>query len=259
MAQGTTHHCHGRGGRRLLFAMAVLLCVLANAATSDAVVVAPHALYLDHQSRSGVFYVHNPGDTPVEIEVELVFGYPVSDDQGVVRIAYFPDRDPDALSAARFVRALPRRALVPPGRRQAIRLLAQPPPGLPDGEYWSRILVTARSTELETEALDGQENLQVGLRTATRVVTSLAYRKGPLQTGVDVDGFDTRLVDDHLVVDVDMERLGEAAYLGRLEVILRDSEGNRRDIASENVLDAAPVLLMREVELGPSSKSWNDP
>jgi len=208
----------------MLFAFVVLWCA-APMPRAMAALVAPHAIFIDHQTRSGVFYVHNPSHEPVEVTVDLVFGYPASDESGVVRVVYFPEPDPEAPSAAGFVRALPRRMIVPPGKRQAVRLLARPPAGLPDGEYWSRIMVTSQAQSISTTAVDGSGNVRVGLRTATRTVTSLNYRKGELATDVAVRSFTAELHEHGVIVDVDLERRGTAAFLGRMEIQLIDAQG----------------------------------
>jgi hypothetical protein len=198
-----------------------LLGVLA----AQAAMVAPHAVFMDHRTRSGVFYIHNPGTEPIEAEIELRYGYPVSDENGRVRVALVENPGAAAPSAAAWIRALPRRVVVPAGQRQAIRLLARPPAGLPDGEYWSRIIVTA-SEQAPATAVDGAGQIQVGLRMATRTIISLSYRKGAVHTGVQLRGFDAIHLGDSLLVGVKMTRDGNAAYLGRLQLDLIDGDGN---------------------------------
>lgn len=209
---------------------------------ASAAIVAPHALFLTHESRTAVFYVHNPGHKPLEVDVELQFGYPMSDADGVVRVALFPDPGPDEPSAAEWIKALPRRMVVPPGKRQAVRLLARPTAALPDGEYWSRILVTSREQQ-DVQEVAGSPGVQVGLTLATRTITSLMYRKGELATDVYLRD----LKVENGVVSVDMERLGNAAYLGRLEVTLHDAEGSELWRFDRSV--AVYYELLRKIQL----------
>jgi hypothetical protein len=216
----------GWKGFRTKIAGAICAAVLSfPVMRAEAALVAPHALFMNHETRSGVFYVHNPSDVPIEVDVDLVFGYPVSDDEGRVRVVYFPDADPDAPSAARWTRALPRRVVVPPGQRQAVRLLSRPPAGLPDGEYWSRILVRSQAQQIESSEVGQGSGLRVGLRAVTRTVTSLNYRKGELRTAVVLRRFDHWNLGDKLVAEVDLERRGNAAFLGRLQLSLVDQAG----------------------------------
>lgn len=207
-----------------LVRLAVLALLMAHAVAASAVVVAPHAVFIDHRTRAAVFYVQNPDDVPAEVTVELVYGYPVSDESGGVRIELIPDPPADAPSAARWVRALPARCVVAPGARQAIRLLAQPPAGLPDGEYWSRIIITSRGGEPPVAAT-GDGAVKVGLTLEMRTITSLIYRKGEVTTGVSLAGFAARVAGDSLVTDVRLGRSGSGAFLGTVLFTMADTGG----------------------------------
>jgi len=198
-----------------------------GARPADAIVLAPHALFLDHHSRSGVLYVHNPGDSPEEVTVELQYGYPASDSAGGVHIELIPEPSPEAPSAAGWVRALPQRMRIAPGARQAVRLLAQPPAGLKDGEYWSRIIVSSRAAQ-PPAPVSADASVRVGLTLEMRTITSLAYRKGPLSTGVALDDFAIDPPSDTLVAAVRLSRRGNAAYLGKIEFTLTDAQGREQ-------------------------------
>jgi P pilus assembly chaperone PapD len=210
-----------------LVVLAVCGLLGAGASPVDAVVLAPHALFLDHHSRSGVLYIQNPGDSPEEVSVELEYGYPASDSAGGVHIELIPEPPAEAPSAAGWVRALPQRMRIAPGSRQAVRLLAQPPPGLKDGEYWSRIIVSSRSAQPPVPVA-ADASVRVGLTLEMRTITSLTYRKGPLTTGVVLDDFAIDPPGDTLIAAVRLSRRGNAAYLGKIEFTLTDAEGRER-------------------------------
>jgi len=222
--------CAGNGTttrrREGLSALGVLVLTIGLSSVANAVVVAPHAVFIDHRTRAAVFYVQNPDDAPAEVTVELVYGYPVSDENGGVHVELIPDPPADAPSAARWVRALPARCVVAPGARQAIRLLAQPPAGLADGEYWSRIIITSRSGQPPVPAT-ADLAVKVGLTLEMRTITSLIYRKGAVTTGVHLDSFAARVAGDSLRADIRLGRSGGGAFLGTLVFALRD-DGDRR-------------------------------
>ena len=209
--------------RRIAILGAALL-LAGGAATATATVVAPHALFIDHRTRSGVLYIQSQGDAPEEVSVALEFGYPVSDSLGGVRIQLIEEPGPDEPSAAGWVRALPARAVVAPGARQAVRLLALPPAGLPDGEYWSRVIVASRTAEPPVSA-SSDASVRVGLTLEMRTITSLTYRKGQVATGVRLDGFAAGIRGDTLDCDLRLARTGNAAYLGQLALVLTAEAG----------------------------------
>lgn len=212
--------------RVLLGARAVVLVLLMMGVfpvLGDAVLVAPHALFISHDEQTGQVYLVNQDDAPEEVSVELRYGYPATDSTGTIGIRFVDVPGQDDPSAAEWLRAFPRRARIEPGQRQRVRIQASPPPDLPDGEYWSRLVVTSRSVEpLAVAAADPA--VRAGVTIELRTITSVAYRKGDVHTGVRLDGFDASIVNDSLEVWVQLTREGNAAYLGTIRFELLDTE-----------------------------------
>lgn len=189
---------------------------------ADAVLVAPHALFLGDRNRTGEIYLVNQGTLPEEVTIALQFGYPETDSAGSMRIRLMDDPPPDEPSAAAWLRAFPRRVRVEPGQRQVVRIQAAPPAGLPDGEYWSRLIVTSQQSQPPT-ALANDSAVQAGVTFALRTITSVTYRKGAVATGVTMDSLSSRLDGDSLETWIGLTRHGNAAFLGTLRFELRDS------------------------------------
>ncbi len=205
--------------RRLPVALAgAILGSLLWPILADAILVAPTAVFIDHRSRSGEVYLVNRGNDPEEVSVELKFGYPDADSTGDVYIHFFDSLPAGAPSAAGWVRAYPRRVVVPPGAQQLVRLMATPPAGLPDGEYWSRIVITSRQAAPAVQVTDSGVRAQINVE--MRTVISLMYRKGEVQTGLVLNDFRAELRGDSLVVWMDLARSGNAAWLGTARVSL---------------------------------------
>jgi len=175
--------------------------------------VAPHAVYVDHSTRSASITLYNPGATSVEIAISSIFGYPITDSAGQLAL-FTPDSlDPSMPSAAAWIEAFPKRMLIAPLQRQTIRLLARPPQGLPDGEYWSRIVISAKGgTVPVTEADTGE--IRIGLSLEVRTIIPLTYRKGALKTGLQVSDIQAAPSADSLTVRARLVRQGTAAYIG---------------------------------------------
>lgn len=266
--------------------IASLGCV--SAALAQSIVVAPHAVFIDHRSRSAVIHLYNPSDEPGEVSISFLFGYPASDSAGNVYIRFVEEPEPGTPSAAGWIRAFPRRLVVAPGQRQAVRLLVQPPADLPDGEYWTRLLVTSRATTPPVAIQDTA--VRAGLTLEVRTAIPVTYRKGSLTTGVEITTLESAVEGDSLVLRLGMARKGTAAYLGTLELALRDAAGavkaewvqpvavyydllrritlpvaglpagtynlevrldtNRTDIGRELVIPAPPIFRVVQVGLG---------
>jgi P pilus assembly chaperone PapD len=209
--------------RRLLAGTALALAATAAVPLLlEAILVAPHAVFMDHRSRTGQLFLVNTGTEPEEVTIDLRFGYPTADSTGAVYIRFVDEPGPEHPSATGWIRAFPRRTVVRPGERQVVRLLAQPPAQLDDGEYWSRIIVASRPAAGGAAADSAvRANVTVELRT----VISLSYRKGVVRTNAVLSGLDASVAGDSLVVWAQLDRGGNAAFLGTAEVALVDAAG----------------------------------
>lgn len=186
-----------------------------------AVLVAPHAVFMSDRNRAAELTLVNTGTEPEEVSIALVFGYPDNpdDDSTRIEVRLFGDTASHPQSAAGWIRAFPRRTIVPPGQRQIVRLLATPPRDLPDGEYWSRILVTARGARIPVAAAD--DGASAGLTLEVRTILSLNYRRGNVEPPVvDLDGLTLTQHGDSLLASVWIRREGNAAILGQLHLDL---------------------------------------
>ena len=209
--------------RRALRFISLLLC----AARLDAqgVVIAPHAVFIDGRARSGSVLLYNPNTDPVEVSISLLFGYPVTDSVGRIVLRTIDRPDSTLRSAVDWIQAFPRRLTVPPLERQTIRLLALPPPGLPDGEYWARLVIAAKGGQVPVTGAADTAAVKVGLTLEVRTIIGVYYRRGAVRTGVAISNLRTALAGDSLVVWSHLVQQGNAAYIGTVQGALVDSAG----------------------------------
>jgi P pilus assembly chaperone PapD len=198
--------------RRVLLALLLALGI-ARAGEAQGVVVAPHAVYLDHRTRSASITLYNPGSDPAEVTISSMFGYPVTDSVGHFMLLTPDSVDASMPSATAWIEAFPRRMTIPPLQRQTVRLLARPPQGLPDGEYWSRVMISAKGGAVPVTGADST-GIAIGLTLEVRTIIPLIYRKGQLTTGVVLSNLRAQTVGDSLAVRVRLERQGTSAYIG---------------------------------------------
>jgi hypothetical protein len=207
--------------RVLLRGVLIALGLTGLPALVEGVLVAPHAIFIDHRTRTGQVHLLNTGSEPEEVEIQLQFGYPDTDPAGNIFVRLIEDPDSGAPSAASWIRAFPRRLMLPPGGRQVVRLLATPPADLPDGEYWSRLIVTSRGGHIAMAG--GDSTVSAGVTLEIRTIISVTYRKGEIQTGINVTELDTRVVNDSLIAWLGLERSGNGAFLGQVTFDLRNA------------------------------------
>ncbi len=208
---------------------ALTLALLAAAglvaqARAQGVVVAPHAVIIDHRARSAAITLYNPGSSPTEVTISSFFGYPVTDSAGEFELAT-PAPATGLPSAADWIDAYPKRMIVGPLEHQTVRLLVRPPAGLSDGEYWSRLLISARGGRVALAPDSTPAGISVGLDLEVRTVIPVQYRKGSVTTGVRLDALRSAVEGDSLAVRTHLVRTGNAAFLGTIRLSLLGPDG----------------------------------
>jgi len=200
------------------------LLVLAGAPlTAQGVMVAPHAVFIDHNQRSGSVLLYNPGTEPVEVTISTIFGYPTTDSIGRIQLdTLMADSTNSALG---WIQAFPRRLTVGPRERQTVRLLARPPVGLADGEYWLRLRIAAQAGSVPITGVSDTTAIQVGLKLEVRTIIGVNYRKGAVMTGVALSNVRAQVVGDSVITRARIERRGNAAFIGMIRETLVDSTG----------------------------------
>ncbi|HWA16563.1 MAG TPA: hypothetical protein VG817_09020 [Gemmatimonadales bacterium] len=227
----------------------VLLFLLAgaHALRAQGVVVAPHAVYLDHRTRSASITLYNPAAEPTEVGIEFLFGYPVTDSLGDFTLLEPDSVTAEMPSAHRWIEAFPRRMTLAPLQRQTVRLLARPPANLPDGEYWARVVIVAKGGSVPVSGADSAD-ISIGLNLEIRTRIPLTYRKGVLASGISVSGIETRKTTaDSLAVRMHLARQHTAAYVGTARGSLVDARGKTVGSFMEPVAvyyDATPAFAI---------------
>lgn len=208
----------------LRIAASTVLLVVLLPAIIEAIYVSPTAVFMDERSDAAQVTIGNSGDTPEEATVELKFGFPDVDSAGTPFVRMIDDPGPEFPSAADWIRAFPQRVRLEPKSQQVVRLLARPPANLPDGEYWTRLIVTGRGASVPVAGADSV--VRAGVNLVIRLVASVTYRKGKVSTGVTVRDLGAEAEGDSLTLWAHMDRQGNAAYLGTADVELVNGGGS---------------------------------
>lgn len=207
----------------------VLLAAVAPgwAARAQAVLVAPTVVFMDHQTRSGSIELVNTGAEATEVTIGTLFGYPITDSAGRISVMMSDHPDPSQPSAADWIVAYPTHVVIRPGAHQIIRLLSKATSALPDGEYWTRLVISAKGGAVKLSEVRAADTaaIRVGVSLEVRTIIALLYRKGAVTTGLVVGVPTTRIVNDSVEVRLPLKRQGNAAFLGMLRLSLVDANG----------------------------------
>ena len=226
-------------GRRYLTASILLAVAVPTAIHSAA--VSPMGVYLDNRERQGTITLFNGGTRAEEVRLEFAFGYPVSDAEGNLSVPLTTEPAAGEPSAVPWLTAFPRRIVLEPGQRQVVRVVARPPAGLDEGEYWARALIRSTGGQPPIEAVAEDVGVQIDVETV--VVVPVNFRNGTVSTGLRVTDA-SAVVADSVFATIDLERTGNAAFLGRILVEALDEDGSVVG-SSEQVLAVYRTLRRR--------------
>jgi len=233
---------------RSITAMAAVACLIVFAAeTLGGVLVAPTVIFISDKERTGGRNIQNPTNEPREITIRLAYGLPESDSLGNVRVELKDSAVTDPRSALGWIKAFPRKVIVPPNGTQVIRLVARPPKDLPDGEYWARVVVTSREGTTSLPVEGGEDIIQTQLNMVMQTALMLKYRAGECVTHLEVANSRTIVQEDRVDVIVSMANTGNTSYMGVLTCRLYDADNK---MVAERSHDVAVYRdLSRRVEL----------
>ncbi len=215
--------------------------------------IAPTALTLSDGMPTGTLLVVNQSGDFQEVTIEFRFGYPVTDAEGKVTMAYGEDLPAVDWSAARWVQAFPKRFLLPPEARQVVRVLARPPSELPDGTYWTRVVTATASQARSPFRSTSKGGATIDLR--VEQITTLLYRQGDARTAVEPGEATVAADTETLRLQLPMQRSGNSPFLGTVKMSLYDDRGRRvgevvRGVAVYTALTAVLVLDRRDLPSG---------
>lgn len=228
--------------KKLIKSLIVLALLILFAETSTSqVTVAPVLITLDDQNRFGTYMVQNRSDSPQDVTVDFVFGYPSSDSLGNTYMVYDDSVSAGRYSAAPWVRAFPRVFTVAPGQQQTVRLTSRPPSNLEDGMYWARIKTSASARPDEADTLG---STTIGARIIFRFeqITTVMFRKGTVITGIETGTHTISEADDTHHLLLTLRQTGNAPFLGTMEVVVSDA--NDQNVFEHN----EPVAIYFDVE-----------
>ncbi len=193
--------------------------------------IAPSALWITYPSRSTDLVIRmSPMASPMEFNLSAEFLVPSTDSIGNFRL-----RSIDTLqhkNLAPLLRFSPRRFTLQPDQEQVVRVSVPDWKTLADGEYWARIITSAKTVPVN-DPINGQ-SLSISMGLELRTIAGIMFRKGSLQTGIHVLSTKYYQQEEKVFIDVDIDRLGNAAWIGTVEFALMNEEG--RTVFSQSMI-----------------------
>lgn len=183
------------------------------------VTVAPSILFINSKSGIGTLYITNNSSDPQEVSINFVFGYPDADSVGNARMNYSDTVAAGIYSLNPMVRLYPRSFLLNPKQEQTVRVQVRTKSSVKDAFFFSRVKVTSaqKTPDIEkkpTDVVTTQINFKFDQ------IFPVFYRKGNVSTGLIIHDVSTSSKDNKLTVVADVERTGNAPYIGSMKAEL---------------------------------------
>ena len=184
--------------------------------------IAPTTLYTDANGIS-TFYISNPADTPQEISVSFVFGYPAHNENGELYMVYGDSLKESQFGLGNRLRVFPRSFIVGPNKQQVVRVQVLPDRSKPDGMYFSRVKVTSN---IQAPEVDNQSEEGVAMRVNFKFdqIVAILHRQGAVSTSLQLGKTEYTRDGNKLYVTSDFTRGGNAPFIGSVRATLRDPQ-----------------------------------
>ncbi|MFA5667814.1 MAG: hypothetical protein WC967_01125 [Balneolaceae bacterium] len=207
-----------------LLSILFIICSLSSIPAFAQVTIAPTNLFIDHSSKFGTYMVINGSNQTQEISIDFYFAYANLDKTGNRTIVRDDSAKAEQYSIADYVKAFPKNFKLAPGQRQIVRLRVAAPNTLSDGTYWSRIRTssTPEAPPIEFQA-EQAVTAQVGI--IVEQVTGLFYKKGTVNTDIEIEAIRPVREDSKLTVYTDFLKKGNSPFLGSITTTLLDKAG----------------------------------
>lgn len=210
--------------KKYFLTLFILLLTLGTQQALAQISIAPIMLFMDEQNPFGTIMVMNGSEDVQEVSIEFPFGYPVTDDVGNVQMVYDDSTTAEEWGIEDNIRGFPQNFTLQPGQRQVVRLQVRPQDFV-DGMYWSRIRTTSTPQTPEIgETSDEEITTQISYK--FEQVTTAFYKHGEVSTGIDIQSMNVAQNTDTIQFIADVERTGNAPFLGSIELTVRDDNGN---------------------------------
>ena len=202
-----------------------LICIIGTSNSSvGQYSIAPTALTIQYPARSTEVIVRAADNAqPLEFTMSSFFAIPETDENGIFRLVELDSMHTQNITTA--IRFSPRRFVLSAGQEQVVRVSVMNADDLPDSEYWTRVIASAKIAQPVADA--NATSLHVSMGLEIRTIAGLLFRKGLVSTGLDVDVIDYQISNDSLNVVFNIERSGNAAWLGTLQTTIYDDTGTK--------------------------------
>jgi hypothetical protein len=168
-------------------------------------------------------YITNPSDSPQEVDVSFVFGYPAYNEEGELNMVYGDSLYESKMGLGDQIRAFPRSFILQPFQQQIVRIQVRPNRNKPDGMYFTRLKI---ATKIQTADAGTSVNTEISSKINFRFEQIIAVfsPQGNVTTSLELGDIHYEREGTQVHVVSDYKVGGNAPYLGTVRVQLKDPQ-----------------------------------
>jgi hypothetical protein len=226
--------------------LAILLFCSCHMVLTGQIMLAPSFVFIDEISGVGNLYISNNGTEPQEVAITFRFGYPGCDSEGNLVMNYSDKEACRQFGLDSVIRAFPRIFILPGKSHRIVRIQVIPGKIRNDGFYYTRMKVLSKPQKPELSR-EPEEGLSASISLNFEQVTAVFYRRGKVNTGVEVQKLDIIQNEKKLILRSHLQRRGNAPFFGTMAALLID--GHSRVVAEVQNTTTAYFDVIRRMEL----------
>lgn len=203
----------------ILIIVFVLLCAAKSLISQ--VSIYPPVVFIDPAKRTGSIEVKNTSMQPREIEFEFRFNYPIFDSLGL------STGISDSLAEMQHsltdkIAVFPKKLIVPPGEKQTARFMIKNIGSLPDGSYWSKVIIRSNPIIEQIDTLQNDGKVKTNIIVKSEFSTIINYNKGEISSGADFENISVLNDTSGTILLFKDKLMGPTPFWGVMELIFQD-------------------------------------
>jgi hypothetical protein len=210
--------------KKLKLILIIITVLSSTGILKSQISLAPSFVFIDKNTGVGNLFVNNNSQKTYEVTVNFAFGYPGSDADGNLVMNYSDSTAYNQFALDKMIRAFPRSFTLKGGEQRTVRIQVIPAQSRKEGFYFTRMKVLAKPQTAEVA-----DTLTKGIGTKINFnfeqITAVFYHKGKVSTGLTVKNLGVQQVDGNLQLRPQLERTGDAPFLGSMFAKLKDTQG----------------------------------
>lgn len=209
---------------KYLILSGIALFVFVNIAFGQ-ISILPPAVYIDPQTNTGTTNLQNQTNTPKEVTIDFEYGFLNYDKDGLMFLDS-ADRKFDKFNLKPYVKAFPRKILIPAYGQQTVRFFCKPETKLTDGTYWTRFIISSREPKKQVDS-SGGKGLQLDLRLTTKNNSVVIFPKGKCKTELKIRSHSFGEDKDNVFLYINFEKNPDLSpFWGTINFTVKNPSGS---------------------------------